>query len=284
MNANGQTPKIDVPCPLPNTHSRLSQGHQLWHQMLDTYNSPSGFMANLNATIEALRNVTFMLQKEKHVIPDFDKWYDEWREKMRADSVMTWLCKARTTLVHSSDLETKSTARATIHTNLPLASTLFELPPLLPFPAACELIARTIPEPFASNKGDLVLSIERRWIAHQLPEWELLEALAHVYGILSNIVKEAHERAGFIYETRDLHDDTCTIPVDGRMPCMLTTAESRTTRIALSDGSLLASRRSPFQIKPEYTKKIVKRYDLEKFKTSLTMEADVFQLAESLGL
>lgn len=252
--------------------------------MLDTYNDPEGFRANLNSTIEALRNVTFMLQKEKRAVPDFDTWYDEWRDKMGADSAMTWLCQARTIVVHTSDLETQSTAHATIHTNLSLARISLEVPLLLPFAAACELIASTLPEPFASNKSDLVLSIERRWVAKQLPEWELLDVLGHAYGVLSTILKEAHERAGFSFETRDCHGDGCTIPVDGRLPCMITTAESRTVRTALADGAVLVPRQREIQIKPQHTKKAVKRYGLEKFKVPLTVGADPFQLAESLML
>ncbi|MDI6729131.1 MAG: hypothetical protein QMD44_09450 [Thermodesulfovibrionales bacterium] len=282
MRAEGQSTEFEVNCPLPNTHSRLSQSHRLWHQVLETYNDHEGFRANLNAAIEALRNVTFMLQNEKHAIPEFDRWYAEWREKMKADPVMLWLCEARTIVVHNSDLETQSTAIATVHNNLSLAHISLELPPMLPFDTACELVATTLPEPFSSNKKDLVLSIERRWVAKQLPDWELLEALAHAYGVLSNIVKEAHERAGFRFESRHCSGGKCSIPTDGRLPCMITTAEIRTARIALADGASLVCRQRPFQMKREQTMKAVKRYGFDKFKVPLTVEGDPFHIAESL--
>lgn len=270
-------------CPIPNTHSRLGQVHLLWHQTLEKYDSPDGFVANLNSTIEALRNVTFMLQNEKHKIPDFDKWYGEWRDKMKADAVMTWLNEARTIVVHSSDLETRSTARATIHTNLPLACTTIDLPPLLPFYAACEVIARTIPEPFASNKADLVLSIERRWIAKQLPGWELLDALGHAYGVLADIVKEAHDRIGFSFKTHSYNGGDCPVTTDGRLPCMVTTVESRTARISLGDGEFMILHREPIPpLRPENIRKVVKRYGLDKLRTALRVETDPFLLAESL--
>lgn len=270
-------------CPIPNTHSRLEQVHLLWHQALEKYGSPDGFVANLNSTVEALRNVTFMLQNEKHEIPGFDKWYDEWRDKMKADPIMNWLNQARTIVVHSSDLETQSSARATIHTNLPLARFSIELPPLLPFYAACEVIARKIPEPFASNNADLVLSIERQWVAKQLPGRELLDALSHAYGVLSNIVKEAHERAGFSFKTHSYHGGHYTDSADGRLPCMVTTVESRTARISLSDGRFMVLQREPIpQLSPGDTNKVVKRYNLDKLKVSLEVDADPFLLAESL--
>ena len=194
MNDQIQNSGCMKPCPLPNTHNRLQQAHRLWHQMLDNYNDPAGFRANLNSTIEALRNVTFMLQKEKHAIPGFVTWYEEWQEKMKTNAVMAWLCEARTTVVHKSDLKTLSTAHATIHNNLTLAHINMKLPPQLPMPAACALIARTLPEPFVKNISDLVLSLERRWVAVQLPEWELLDALGHAYGLLSELVKESSDK------------------------------------------------------------------------------------------
>lgn len=282
MRIEGQGNEHEANCPLPNTHSRLGQAHRLWHQMIETYNDPEGFRTNLNAAIEAFRNVTFMLQNEKHAIPDFDTWYADWREKMKADPVMLWLCEARTIVVHNSDLETQSTAHATVHNNFSLAHISVDLPPLLPFDVACELIADTLPEPFAGNKKDLVLSIERRWIAKQLPDWELQDALAHAYGILSNIVREAHERAGFRFETRNCSEGIFNTSTDGRLPCMITTAEIRTLRIALNDGASLVCRQQPFQMTEERTKKAVKRYELDKFKVPLTLEGDPFHIAESL--
>src|ERR1700722_12264473 len=76
-----RTPMADSPetgkyahCPPPQTHRRLVEAHILWHQSLEKYHESDAFLANLNATIEALRNVTFVLQKERSV-PDFDAWY-----------------------------------------------------------------------------------------------------------------------------------------------------------------------------------------------------------------
>src|SRR5208337_3068875 len=82
-------------CPIPLTHSRLRHAHLLWHQALQNYHNPEAFRANLNATIEALRNVTFVLQNEKHVFLDFDKWYGRWQELLKTDPTAKWLNEAR---------------------------------------------------------------------------------------------------------------------------------------------------------------------------------------------
>jgi hypothetical protein len=72
-------------CPLPATHRRLVEAHLLWHQALSNYQEVDLFRANLNATIQALRNITFTLQSEKHIISDFDNWYGGWQARLASE-------------------------------------------------------------------------------------------------------------------------------------------------------------------------------------------------------
>lgn len=268
-------------CPIPNTHSRLEQAHRLWHQTLENYDDPEGFRANLNSAIEALRNVTFMLQKEKSAVPSFDEWYGERQAEMKADVIMKWLQKARTTVVHESDLRTHSTAHATVHNNLTLARLKVELSPLVSTPLATMFIAAKLPEPFASNRQDLVLSVERRWSVPELPDRELLDALAYAYGVLSQIVRAAHERAGAPYDQRSPHEKPVTVP-DGRLPCMITTAEDRTARVTLADYQLLIPRTGEVQYDPSIGEKAAKRYSLTESDSLRTFPDDPLALAETL--
>jgi hypothetical protein len=248
-------------CPIPNTHSRLEQAHRLWHQMLENYDDPEGFRANLNSTIEALRNVTFMLQKEESAVPGFDAWYAERQAEMKADVIMKWLQNARTTVVHKSDLKTQSTAHAAIHNNLTQARFVVEAPPLAATPVVARSIATKLPEPFASSRQNLVLSVERRWSVPELPDRELLDALAYAYGMLSQIVRAAHERVGAPYDQRSPHDEPVTVP-DGRLPCMITTAEDRTARVTLADYQPLILKTEDAQYDPSMGEKAAKRYSL----------------------
>jgi len=55
----------EADCPIPTAHVRLSELHLLWHQAASSYYNPALFRANLNAAIQASRNVTFALQAEK---------------------------------------------------------------------------------------------------------------------------------------------------------------------------------------------------------------------------
>lgn len=87
-------------CNVVQSHKRILEAHRLWHQAFNCYFDPEGFRTNINATIQALRNVTFALQNEKHKIPDFGTWYAEWQTRLKDDPMMRWLCDARTEIVH----------------------------------------------------------------------------------------------------------------------------------------------------------------------------------------
>ena len=246
-------------CPIPNTHSRLEQAHLLWHQTLERYDDPDSFCANLNSTIEALRNVTFMLQSEKSAIPNFDAWYPECQAGMKADVIMKWLQNARTTIVHKSNLKTQSTAHASVHNNLTLAHFDIEIPPLVSTSITAMYIAANLPDSFMPDRRDLMLSVERRWGVEELPDQELLDALAHAYGVLYKIVTVAHERAGIPRDQRSPHEELVKA-TDGRLPCMITTAEVRTVRMTLSDYQPLVPSIDEVQHDPSIDEKVAKRY------------------------
>src|SRR4051794_6960968 len=103
-----------VPCPVPSAHRRLMDCHDHWHAALDDYMEPDGFRLALNALVQALRNVTWLLQKQKADLPNFDEWYSAWQEAVKSDPVMRWVVKARNRLVKEADLELLSTARLTV--------------------------------------------------------------------------------------------------------------------------------------------------------------------------
>ena len=89
--------------------------HVHWHASLDEYMEPQGFRLNLNALIQALRNVTFMLQKQKANLPDFIEWYPAWQESVKGDEVMSWVVRARNRIVKEADLELNSTEIGRAH-------------------------------------------------------------------------------------------------------------------------------------------------------------------------
>jgi hypothetical protein len=71
--------------------SQAEAGASMWHQMLRNHASPDGFLANLNATVESIRTVMFVLQNDKAALPDVDACYADWQRAMKDDPITKWL-------------------------------------------------------------------------------------------------------------------------------------------------------------------------------------------------
>ncbi|WP_395646282.1 hypothetical protein [Terricaulis sp.] len=69
-------------CPLAAVDRRLEDVHRFWHQAKEAYFDPDAFRAAIQAAIQNARTVTFVLQKNKDLIPDFDNWYAGWQQKL----------------------------------------------------------------------------------------------------------------------------------------------------------------------------------------------------------
>lgn len=231
-------------CPLPKTHRRLVEAHFLWHQALDHYQEPEAFRANLNALIQAIRNVTFILQSEKHLFPDFSGWYLPWQKRLKVDVVCAWAQGARTRIVHQGELDTDSTAVVKLVTwqdHLLLESTV-------PASAPSSLVLRNLNLIEALNNihvppADLesaAILIERRWVVADLKDREILDGLAQAYGLLAGLVLDAHVHlmnsacipAGQVHSHfPSAYDRT------GTLPCMAMGPETRAHRFDLKTGT-----------------------------------------------
>jgi hypothetical protein len=183
-------------CPLRAVDRRLEDLHRQWHVADDAYFDPEGFRVAIQTAIQTLRTVTFILQSNKALIPDFDAWYAGWQKKMGDDPLMVWMRDARNKIEKQGDLEAHSTIRAQI-----IASYLDE-GPRIDVPAkladAPVQLLKSIP---ASALGEHiwkngVLRIERRWVENTLPEYELLDAVAIAYGRVAQVLADAHRQLG----------------------------------------------------------------------------------------
>lgn len=230
-------------CPVPKTHRRLVEGHVLWHQALATYQDVDSFRANVNALIQALRNITFILQSEKHRVSDFDEWYGAWQARMASTPLLTWVKDARNTVVKQGDLEIESSAVVTLLTWRDDVLSTVPIPPSTP----TELVLRNVAvldlaQKLGTPVGDLdaaAIAVERRWSAPGLAGKELLTSLADAYGRLSELVLDVHFHLG----------NTSCIPTNsphphfiskrhpsGTLACMVLGTRERTQRFQLSTG------------------------------------------------
>ena len=161
---------------------------QHWEDAAASYFYPDKFQLALHSCIMVSRTITFILQARKREIKGFDNWYAPYQDSWRADRIMTWAKEARNAIEKKGDLETHSQVRAMIVAAYLDGPETEWLPQAL-F-ASPHQIYRSVPKsflvPHVLDNGTLL--IERRWVDRELPNMEVLEALAHVYGRLADMV------------------------------------------------------------------------------------------------
>lgn len=150
-----------------------------------TYFEPELFRMNLNQFLQTARTVTFIIQKNKNEIPNFTNWYDDAVIKAWSkDDLMTWAKDSRNKIEKEGDLELHSKLTTTL---------LFVYDEKHDIHLACgrnelinynvkkliRLAQKKLPTGFIDSAS---IKIERRWVANELPEWELLNAIIYIYG------------------------------------------------------------------------------------------------------
>lgn len=208
--------------------------HVLWHNASTSYMDPEAFRLALNSLLQEIRNVSFLVQKKKNDLPNFEAWYSAWRSRAQGDVVLRWAVEARNRVVKQEDLELHS--RASVRISRSWAEEIqseFDLPPQFPTDQIVAAFIQGAPE--TPNRG--VMTIERRWVDQELPSWEVLAAVAHAYNGLVGLLQLAHKAAGVSicgFEVR--RPDCVTEALDIGPACMDQVDEER--RLHLDLGTL----------------------------------------------
>lgn len=180
-------------CPIPVTHDRLAEVHHWWHEMAGSYHEPDPFRYRLGAFAQAARSVSLMLQTEKAVFDDFGFYEKGWAVRAQADPIMQWLKETRTTGFHKSALAPSSWLEMECFRNP--RNRVWDDEESGPIgtkdPFQCtHFYIGTGP---TTDHGH---NFTRLWSMEGLDGRELLDACAHVYDRLDELVSEAHERLG----------------------------------------------------------------------------------------
>lgn len=166
---------------------RLEDLAHLLQGCSETYFDPDLFRRNTNQFLQTARTVTFIIQKNKADIPDFDSWYgkqvlDGWAQ----DQVMTWAKDARNTIEKEGDLDINSTLKVSL-----IYSYLEEEDLAVPcgrselLGAGVKQLVRFAQKHLPTGVADAAgIRIERSWITTGLDSLELLQALVYVYSRL----------------------------------------------------------------------------------------------------
>jgi hypothetical protein len=153
----------------------------------ETYFTPDLFRQNTNQFLQTSRTVTFIVQKNKTSIPDYDTWYKTnvvapWGN----DNVMLWARDARNVIEKEGDLVMFSYLSTTvIFSHLPEQDVVVETPRPFVVQADIDKIAKLAEASLPPGVLDAaVLQIERRWVANSLPDHELISALTYIYSTI----------------------------------------------------------------------------------------------------
>lgn len=226
-------------CPLSAVDRRLQDLHRQWHQAQDAYFDPDGFRVAIQTAIQTARTVTFILQSNKAVIPNFAEWYEKWQTSFAQIPLMRWMVDARNKIEKQGDLEAHSFVKAEIVASYLDEGPKIEVPAAL-WDAPLRLV-KSIPDSAIGRhvKKDGFVRIQRKWIENSLPDYELLDAIAIAFGHLSELVKDAHRHLGLegpVYIDSQTGEHYDSEAMQGRLPCMIGHGDARSLDVFLADG------------------------------------------------
>jgi hypothetical protein len=164
-----------------------------------TYFDPERFRLNLNNAIQTSRTVTFVLQKNKAKIPDYQHVYVDAVAAFGGDPIMKWLVDARNTIEKEGDLATHSQMRAKIiYSHLDDGPAVDARDDGLLFAGTRSLQkwwSTRLPVWAVENAA---IAIDRRWVANSLPDHELTDALIHGYQRLRQLCEAVDAASGHV--------------------------------------------------------------------------------------
>ena len=145
---------------------------------------------NSNQFLQTARTVTFLIQKTKVQIPDFDSWYTaNVLDPCAKDTVMKWARDSRNQIEKRGDLELNSSLDVALVISYDEEDDLLlEIPDPKFIMVGVKQLTRIARKHLPSGVSDsAIVKIERRWVTSSLKDWELLTALSYVYARMYEI-------------------------------------------------------------------------------------------------
>lgn len=247
-------------CPMPGAHRRLMDCHAQWHRLHEEYFNPHGFRIMLNALVPNLRNVTWLLQKQKKELVDFDDWYARFQQQSGSSEIMRWVVKSRNRITKEADLELHSELQIVWQQDWlqRVLGTSAKFPPRMTVREILDDVVRRYRPPGGT------VTVRRRWVDAALPEWELLDATGEVYARLAALLAEGHQAAGVQKCDLSVRDEECVtahLKSSGTMPhCMLVAKDDLEAHFDVLKGVQIESYNLTIERDAAGTKRALERY------------------------
>lgn len=184
-------------CPIPSTHEKCTEARYFLIQCLLHYHSPQPFLYNLNAFIQAFRNITFMLQSEDCRPSGFQAWYEVKREEMRKLPTLRRLVDARNIVVKQNSLTAKSTVTCGLFRGRRMKLSMKnDIKPFTETEKILELTSKFVGNFFLGGKRAIVgeqAGVERAWVVEELGEGEVMAKCIEAMNYMIALVEDAHQ-------------------------------------------------------------------------------------------
>lgn len=195
-------------CPFMHTHDKFEEAHYFISQMVHTYHEPEPLRWNLNAFVQALRSVTFVMQKESKNLGIKEDWYQKERESMKADRLLKAFDDGRDVVVHKGMLEQSSTATVGV-----FRGRMLKLAISMPVP-------RDIPSKFLLKRVKLGMGllldaehsevgeqfgVRREWFVNALSDEEVVSACDKAWSRIGKVFSSAHEQVSRVFDGPSEH-------------------------------------------------------------------------------
>jgi hypothetical protein len=191
---------FEANCPLPSTHQRCAETQYFLEQSLLHYHSPQPFLHNLNAFIQALRNITFILQSELKNREGFGTWYDEKRAEMRSIPPLKRMVEARNIVVKRSSLAARSKVSCGLFRGRRMKLAMnTEIKPFTDTRTLLTATARFVGDLFLGGKHEQVgeqAGVERTWVVAELGDQEVISECLSALNYMLALVEDAHRFCG----------------------------------------------------------------------------------------
>lgn len=210
---------------MPDAHRRLDDAHEYWHESRDNYMDPHNFRRSFNAFLQALRSTVFLIERRKRSVPNGEENLRLWRGSAKEEPFYKWGMNSRDRVVHEADLALLSEAVIT-YSRVGVNYTIdrFNVTPNVSNDLL--LSAMLTAKPDSVRNG--LLTVTRRWVAEDLPDFELLAVGGELFSAIAALVRSFGGDGCDL----DLPDRTCLADgVFDRPHCMATL--KRDTRITI---------------------------------------------------
>lgn len=193
---------------LAETRDKYQEAHYFIERMMHEYHNPQPFRWSLNAFLQALRSVTFILQKDLSDYSGFKDWYvAEQQPSMKKEELLRRFLEGRNLVVKERNLEVNSTAQIGLYRyRKPKLWVAMNVSPHLP---SAFILRETAPKLRLIDEEHAAIGeeygVKRAWHAPELGDGNVVSLCDEAWVKIGSVVSAAHAFIGLEWNSPPPH-------------------------------------------------------------------------------